>query len=228
MKYAQFCPVAKAAEVIGERWTLLVVRELVSGSTRYAELQRGLGRISPSVLSSRLKTLMEHGVIERVEANTPKGWEYHLTKAGAELAPLIEGIGVWGQRWVRSRMTKEELDVEFLMLHLQRHFDPSAFPRKHAVVAFVFSDLRGPMRRWWLLIDGDRSEVCSQPPGRTEDVTLTCGLRTLAEVFTGDTTVKAALGADLLQVQGPQKVTRNLHRWLCAPPLASVARAASP
>ena len=166
MKYGQFCPIAKASEVLGERWTLLVVRELMSGATRYRDLQRGLGRISPSVLSSRIKTLLEHGIVERVQSDSEHGWEYRLTRAGTELAPIIESIGGWGQRWVRSRMTRDELDVELLMLTVERNFDASAFPKDHAVIAFVFSDLQGPMRRWWLLLDDGHTELCSQPPGR--------------------------------------------------------------
>jgi DNA-binding HxlR family transcriptional regulator len=225
MKYGQFCPVAKATEVLGERWTLLVLRELVSGATRYKDLQRGLGRVSPSVLSSRIKSLIEHGIIERVESDSAPGWEYQLTAAGSELAPIIESIGVWGQRWVRSRMTRDELDVELLMLSVERNFDFSAFPQTHAVVAFVFSDLQGAMRRWWLLLDDGRAELCAQPPGRSEDVTLTCRLRTLAEVYCGDTTVETALEARRLETKGPPKLTRNIHRWLRTSPLAAVPSA---
>ena len=96
MKYGQFCPIAKASEVLGERWMLLVVRELISGATRYRDLQRGLGRISPSVLSSRIKTLLERGIVERVQSDPEHGWEYRLTRAGTDLAPVIESIGGWG------------------------------------------------------------------------------------------------------------------------------------
>ena len=222
VKYGQFCPIAKASEILGERWMLLVIRELVSGATSYTELQRGLGRISPSVLSSRIKTLMEHGIVERVESDSAPRHRYRLTAAGAELSTVIEIIGDWGQRWTRSRMTRDELDVELLMLTVQRNFDPSAIPQAHAVVAFVFSDLHGAMRRWWLLLDDGRTELCAQHPGRTEDVTLTCGVRTLAEVFTGDTTFRAALAGRRIETRGPPKLLRNVHRWLRPVPLAAV------
>lgn len=225
MRYGQFCPLAKASEVLGERWTLLVLRELMAGATRYAELQRGLGRISPSVLSARIKTLIEHGIIERVQADEGQGWAYRLTPAGAELRPVIESIGMWGQRWVRSRMSPDELDVELLMLHVQRNFDGGAFAKEHGVVAFVFSDLHGELRRWWLLLEGDGVELCSQPPGRDEDVTVTCRLRTLSEIFVGDTTIQAALGAGRLDVKGPVKLTRNLRHWLRPSALATIPAA---
>jgi len=225
MKYGQFCPIAKAAEVLGERWTLLVLRELLSGATRYRDLQRGLGRISSSVLSARIKTLIDYGIVEKLDTDSANGFEYRLTEAGAELAPIVESIGVWGQRWVRSRMSRDELDLELLMLSVQRNFDASAFGKDNAVVAFVFSDLQGPHRRWWLLVDGERTELCTQPPGPGEDVVLTCGLRTLVEVFASGTTVHAAMASGRLRAQGAPKLVRSLSRWLRPPPLAAVRAA---
>ncbi|HEX4355217.1 MAG TPA: winged helix-turn-helix transcriptional regulator [Polyangiales bacterium] len=217
---------AKASEVLGERWMLLVLRELFAGATRYAELQRGLGRISPSVLSARIKTLIERGLVERIRAETGTGWQYRLTPSGDELRPVIEGIGAWGQRWVRSRMSNDELDVELLMLHLQRNFNCAAFGQDHAVVAIVFSDLQGELRRWWLLVDGDHVELCAQPSGRAEDVTMTCRLRTMSEIFIGDTTLQDAIAASRLVVKGPIKLTRNMRHWLQPSPLATIPAAA--
>jgi DNA-binding HxlR family transcriptional regulator len=226
MKYAQFCPVAKAAEVLGERWTLLVVRELVAGATRYADLARALGQISPSVLSSRLKTLVDHGIIERHGELAGRA-SYRLTAAGQELTPIIEAIGVWGQRWVRSKMTRDELDVELLMVHLLRSLDAGAMKQKHAVLAFVFEDLHGPLRRWWMLLDEDRRELCPAPPGREPDVVLTCRLRTLAEVFVGDQSLADAVEGGQLRLQGKPGLIKRLSRWLRPSPLARVARAAT-
>jgi DNA-binding HxlR family transcriptional regulator len=224
MKLGQFCPIAKASEVLGERWTLLVVRELVSGSSRYRDLQRGLGRISPSVLSSRVKALVEHGIVEKVEAQGAPVGEYRLTPMGDELAPLIESMAVWGQRWVRSRMNRDELDVELIMLRVQQNFDPSAFPEAHGVVAFVFDDLHGKLRRWWLPIDDGHLELCAEPPGRKEDVTLTCKRRTLAQLFTGESTLKAALADGQLEARGTRKLTGSVQRWLRPAPITAVLR----
>jgi len=222
VKYEQFCPVAKASEVLTERWTVLVVRELLAGATRFSQLQRGLGRISPSVLTERLKSLVDHGVVERTPAESGAGVEYRLTAAGAELAPIVESIGVWGQRWVRSRMTREELDVELLMLHMERALDVDAFPQAHAVVAFVFSGVVGDKRRWWILVDDGRKELCMQAPGRSEDVRLSCSVRTLAELFVGDTTLPAAIAEGRLVTEGTQRVIRSLPRWLRPSPFAAV------
>ena len=214
MKYGQFCPIAKASEVLGERWMLLVVRELMSGATRYRDLQRGLGRISPSVLSvsyqdtAGARHRRESPIRFRARLGVSPDPSGHRPRSGHR---KHRGLG---PRWVRSRMTRDELDVELLMLTVQRNFDASAFPKDHAVIAFVFSDLHSPMRRWWLLIDEGHTELCSQPPGRTEDFALTCRLRTLAEVYTGDTTIHAVLEARRLETKGPPKLVRSMPRWL--------------
>lgn len=183
-------------------------------------LQRGLGRISPSVLSSRLRALLDHGVIERVDGPAASGG-YQLTAAGAELAPIIQHLGNWGQRWVRSRMTRDELDVELLMLHLQRAFDVDAFPVRHGVVGFVFTDLHGALRRWWLLVDDGQVELCTDSPGRSEDVVLTCQLKTLAEFFNGDIALVDALRDQRLALRGSPKMRGSLPRWLRASSLAT-------
>jgi DNA-binding HxlR family transcriptional regulator len=218
VKYSQFCSIAKASEVIGERWMLLVIRELLAGASSFTELQRGLGSISPSVLSTRLQALVEHGVIERAEPAAAQGRHYRLTQAGLELAPIIFAVARWGQRWTRSRMTRDELDVELLMLHVKRNFDAGAFPKDHAVVAFVFSDVHGAARRWWVLLDDGRTDLCTIHPGRPADVTLTCKLRNMVEVFTGRLQIQAALETGELEAEGPPKITRSLHRWLKASP----------
>jgi DNA-binding HxlR family transcriptional regulator len=200
---------------------LLVVRELVSGATRYRDLQRGLGRISPSVLSARLRTLIDRGIVEKLDTDRTRGSDYRLTQAGVELAPIIAGLAVWGQRWVRSRMTRDELDLELVMISVQRGFAAASFPKEHGVVAFRFSDVHGPEQRWWLLVDQGEAELCSQPPGRTEDVTLVCRVRTLAEVFTGATTVQAEVRAGRLEVRGPARLTRSVARWLRVSPMGA-------
>jgi DNA-binding HxlR family transcriptional regulator len=225
MKYGQFCPIAKATELLGERWTLLIVREFVAGATRYAELERALGRISPSVLSARLKSLLESGIIEREDARAGRGVEYRLTPAGRELAPIVDAVGTWGQRWVRSKMTRDELDVELLMVHQLRALDTSALAPRHVVLEFVFEDLHGPLRTWWILLDDDRRELCAAPPGRAADVVLTGRLRTLSEVFVGDSTLGAALASGRLQVRGRRELLKSMPRWLRPSPLAAVAPA---
>ena len=127
--YGQFCPIAKACEALGERWTLLLIRELLCGSHRYNDFKRGLPLISPTMLSQRLNTLLERGLIERKRSNDQKSWEYHLTQAGRELEPIVMGLGNWGARWVRSKMSKDDLSVELLMWDMRRTIDTSAYPK---------------------------------------------------------------------------------------------------
>jgi DNA-binding HxlR family transcriptional regulator len=227
LKYGQFCPVAKAAELIGERWTLLIVRELLFGSTRYADLQRGLGRISPSVLSQRLKSLCDAGII--VKTKGKDGPEYLLTDSGRELMPLVEVAGTWGQRWARSKMTKDELDLDLLMLEVQRGMDPTPLP-EHAVVCIIFTDQPARRRRWWLLIDHGEVDVCTDFPGREPLVTLETTLRTLTQIWMGDLGIQRAIDEQLLRYQGPQKYCARAKQWLGLSRLAGVtpaARAAS-
>ena len=124
MGYGQFCPIAKATELLGERWMLLILRELFLGSHRYSELQRGLSRISPSLLTKRLKELEQAGIVVRKSGQCRRGHDYYLTPAGKELKPLIENLAVWGMRWARGQLRDEELDVEFLMWDVQRRLEP--------------------------------------------------------------------------------------------------------
>ena len=123
---------------------------------------------------------------------------------------------------MRSRMTRDELDIELLMLHLQRNFDASAFPHPHGVVAFIFSDLYGPRRRWWLVLERGQTELCLESPGRSEDVAFTCSVRTLCEVFAGDTTLARALAEGRMQAQGTKRLVRSAERWLRPSPFAGI------
>src|SRR5512139_637519 len=148
--YHQFCPVAKAMELLDERWTMLVVRELVSGSEHFNELRRGLPRMSPALLSKRLHQLGRAGVVERrVEGNDVR---YVLTQAGQELRPVVEALGAWGVRWI-GEMGDEDLDPKLLLWDMHRHIDETAVPDRRTVVQFHFSDLPRSAQHWWLVID---------------------------------------------------------------------------
>jgi len=222
-RYGQFCPVAKAAELLGERWTLLIVRELLFGSTRYADLQRGLGRISPSVLSQRLKALCEAGVVVKHKA-LPGGTEYLLTQCGRELMPLVEMAGTWGQRWTRSRMSADELDLDLLMLELERSIDPRLLP-DHTVVGITFTDQAARFKRRWLLIDDGEVDVCTDFPGREPLLELKATLRALTQIWMGDIGLEEALDRGVLLYEGPEKYRVNAKQWLRLSRLSGVAPA---
>ncbi len=164
MKYSQFCPIAKATEVLGDRWTFLVAREILMGASRFSELQRGLGSISTAVLSERLKTMSEHGLIIRRKLTGKRGFEYFPTPACKELLPIIVSLGAWGMRWAKDNLVDEDYDVELLMLYLERSVVREMLPGPQTILQFEFSDLK-KMRLWWLVVNENNVEVCEKNPG---------------------------------------------------------------
>ena len=169
--YGQFCPVAKAAELFCERWTALILRDLWLGATRFSELQRGVPLASPTLLSRRLKQLEAEGVVERRRSAAGGSWTYHLTPAGAEFAPIVQALGVWGQRWSRRRLAENEVDLGLLLWALERCVRPDAFERR-AVVELTFTDQPAHKRRWGFLNEAGRVEHCVEAPGHPEDLYL--------------------------------------------------------
>ncbi len=212
MKYGQYCPVAKALEVLGERWTLLIVRELLCGSTRFGELQRGLPKISPTMLSKRLSELEDAGLIIRKRISGQRGWEYFLSESGGELADVVHKLGVWGMRWVRGAMTQTDLDVEFLMWDIQRSIDIAKLPGRETVLKFHFSDVN-TTRDWWLVVTDGEVDLCSDDPGKEVDVYFTTDCRTLTEIFMGDTSFREARANERMKLVGPPALTQNPSSW---------------
>ncbi|MCG6872610.1 MAG: winged helix-turn-helix transcriptional regulator [Gammaproteobacteria bacterium] len=213
MEYGQFCPVAKAMEIIGERWTMLIVREMLSGATRFSELQRGLCLISPTVLTKRLADLSEAGVILRKKIPGQRGYEYFLTEMGQGLMPVVKQVGDWGMRWARGNISDTDLDLELLMLYLQRSVDTEKLVGNETVVRFKFTDLE-KYSDWWLVARKKDVDVCYQDPGKEVDVYFTVDLRTMTELWMGDTTYRKAAAAGRLKLVGPVALTRNVSSWL--------------
>jgi DNA-binding HxlR family transcriptional regulator len=211
--YGQFCPVAKATEVIGEKWTLLILRELMLGTTRFNEFQRAISRMSPTLLAKRLRQLEECGIVIRKKLSGQKGYEYRLTAAGKELGPLIEILAVWGMRWVRGQMSDDELDVEFLMRELQRRLQTDQLPDGQTVICLIF-DERTKHQTWWLLVDGDVVDLCTEDPGKDVDVYINSSVRTIAEVWRGDLDLRVALRSKSIKTQGSRHLIRTMPDWL--------------
>jgi DNA-binding HxlR family transcriptional regulator len=223
--YGQFCPVAKASEVLAERWTPLVVRELLCGSHRFNALQRGLPLMSRSLLAKRLRELELAGVIERRPSGDGRGSEYHLTEAGEELRPIIMGLGAWGQRWARSEVSRADLDPRLLMWDMQRNIDTEALPPHRVVVRFRFTDVSpGRPRVTWLILDGDQVDVCYKDPGYDVDLVVAGRLRALVGVWLGDTTMSAVIRAGELQVEGTRRLAEAFPSWLRRSIFAGVER----
>ncbi len=219
--YHQFCPVAKAMELLDERWTLLVVRELVSGSQRFNDLRRGLPKMSPSLLSRRLQQLVRAGVIERrVDGNDVR---YVLTEAGRELEPVVQALGAWGIRWI-GELGDRDLDPKLLLWDMHRHIDLHAVPSGRTVVRFRFPDAAPKLRDWWLVITSDDVDVCDYDPGHDVAVTVTASLRTMVRVWRGDIGWSDALRAGTIDVQGAAPMRRSLPKWFTLSDFAAVPR----
>jgi DNA-binding HxlR family transcriptional regulator len=210
--YGQFCPVAKAAEVFAERWTPLVLRELLCGSVHFSDLHRGVPLMSRSLLSQRLKQLEETGVVKRKQGR--QGPEYHLTQAGLEFAPIIQNLGEWGHRWFRTRFGRDELDVSLLLWDMRRSVKPSEFPPGRFAVQFIFSDQPASKRHWWLVGDGDEVDLCLIDPGFDVGLYVETDLRTMTRVWMGDLTLKAAVNAGSITLDGSRDLRLHLERWL--------------
>ena len=219
--YGQFCPVAKASELLGERWMLLILRELLLGTHRYSEFQRALSRISPSVLTKRLKQLETAGIIVRKAQRGRKGLDYFLTPAGKELGPIVEHLAVWGMRWARGQLADDELDVEFLMWDIQRRLDLEKLPDGETVLCFVFDDL-AQFKCWWLVVSDGDVDLCTENPGKDVDLYISTTLRNMIDVWEGDTGLRAALKKKLLKIQGDTMLAKSMPDWLGINPYASI------
>jgi len=220
--YKQFCPVAMASEVLCNRWTVVVLRELVSGSTRFNELRRGVPRMSPALLSKRLKALEEAGIIRRVASQTDPGvLEYHLTRSGRDLKPVIEAIGIWGQRWVETEPSLQNLDPNLLMWDMRRSLDSSFMPARRTVIEFLYPEQPATRGRYWLIVtSGADIDLCTIDPGFDVDLYVTTDLRTMTAIWIGVTPVKTALANDKIVLTGDMRLAARMQAWLGLSPFA--------
>lgn len=222
--YGQFCPVAQAAEVLTERWTPLVIRELLSGSCRFNDIQRGVPLMSSALLSERLKTLERCGVVERRLIPGGRAHEYHLTRAGEELRPWVEMMGVWGQRWARREVTPEEADPTLLMWDMRRNINIERLPDRRTVVYFNYPDASKGKRSWWLVLTRPEPDLCLHDPGFGVDLTVRTDTVTMVGVWMGDLALAGAIRSRRIVLEGPSHLRRAFPGWLKLNPLAGVER----
>ncbi|HEX5827542.1 MAG TPA: helix-turn-helix domain-containing protein [Candidatus Limnocylindrales bacterium] len=223
-RYGQFCPVAKAMELLDERWTMLVVRELLEGSRSFNDLRRGVPRMSPALLSTRLQTLARAGVIERHEDGARV--TYTLTPAGRELRPIVEAIGTWGTRWI-PELGDEDLDPHLLMWDIHRNVALDEVPPGRTILRFTFRDVTGSGRDWWLVIKADTGvDLCDFDPGGPVAATVDTDLRTMTRVWRGDDGWTDVLRSGRLRIEAPTPVRRAFPRWLKLSAFAPVPRPA--
>jgi DNA-binding HxlR family transcriptional regulator len=210
--YGSFCPVAKAAEILAERWTLLVLRDILLGSRRFNDLRRGVPKMSPTLLAKRLQTLVDAGILERRPSLDRHAWEYCPTRACEDLRPVIESIGHWGQRWVRSMLTRDEIDPGALMWYIHRHFVTDCLPAGRVVISIELTDVKR-MKRWWLVAQNHEVDLCLEDPGHEVDISLVTDLLSLTQIYMGDLSLERARSKGKVRLEGPSALTRSMSSW---------------
>jgi DNA-binding HxlR family transcriptional regulator len=221
--YGQFCPVSMAAEILCARWTVVLLREMLCGSTRFNDLRRGLPRMSPTLLSKRLKELEMAGVV-RTRPNAAGIQEYHLTTAGEELRPIVLGIGAWGQRWVESRLSLRNLDPTLLMWDMRRNLTPDPLPPRRCTIQFLYPELAPPKQNYWLVVEQGTVDLCNVDPGFEVDLLVTSSLKTMTAIWMGLTRLGSEVEAGRVRLDGDPAVSRAIHQALKLSPFAPVER----
>lgn len=221
--YGQFCPVAKAMELLDERWTLLVVRELLQGSAHFNDLRRGVPKMSPALLSKRLKALVRAGVVERNEVDGRA--TYALTECGRELGGIVDAIGAWGVRWI-PQIGDDDLDPHLLMWDVQRNIPIDNWPRARTTVAFQLDGVAAKASRWWLVVSEGQADLCDFDPGYDVAATVTTSLRILTEIWRGDVSWSRALLDGSAAVSGHAAARKALPGWIGQSKIAAIPRPA--
>ena len=221
--YAQYCPIAKGSEILGDRWTLLIVREMLGGASGFNELQRGLPGISRSVLTDRLRSLERAEIVERRTGPKGRTLEYRLTLAGRDLEPVVQAIGEWGVTWSFTDPRPEELDPDLLIVWMARHVDREQLPSDRTVVQF---DFRNPAKRYWMVLEPSDVSVCLQHPGFDVDLEVRVDTATLYRVYLGRAELGAAMREHKLTLSGPKVLQRAFGRWFAWSAFAPASRRA--
>jgi DNA-binding HxlR family transcriptional regulator len=218
--YGRYCPIALGTEVISDRWTPLILRELILGNTRFNDIARGLPGISRSLLTQRLRHLERNGVVELWPAPGGRGHEYHLTPAGKDLESVVMGLGRWAVEWLYDEMEPQNTDPTVLLWWMHRRINEAELPLSRAVVEFAFT---APERcTFWMVFEHGEASVCLQHPGFEPDVVVTTTTGALAAVFQGLESWKHAVATDAIRIEGPARLVRSLPRWFLGSPFTDV------
>jgi DNA-binding HxlR family transcriptional regulator len=222
-EYRQYCPIARASEILADRWTPLIVRELLAGSSHFNAIERGLPGISRSLLASRLRHLEDAGVLERSIGHRANVSEYRLTAAGRDLQRVIDRLGAWGVRWAFGEPKEEELDPVLLVWRIHRRIRRALLPPTRTIIEFDFCGRGG--RRLWLVLEPREISVCLKPPGFDPDVIIRAELSLFHRVWVGYVDYHAAVRSGGIVVDGTRALVRELPRWLLWSPMARHVRA---
>ena len=218
--YGQFCPVAMAAEIFCTRWTPLILRELLAGSTRFNDLRRGVPKISPTLLSKRLKEMELAGVVASHPA-AGGATDYRLmTPAGHDLGDLVMRLGFWGQAWVDTQKSLKNLDPSLLMWDMRRNLDPSPIPPRRCTIQFRYPELSQGRQDWWLVVERRDVDLCKVDPGFDVDLYVESSLRTMTSIWMGLAQVKAEIESGRLDLSGDPEIAKSMQKWLGLSPFA--------
>jgi len=220
---AQYCPVFFAADLLGDRWNLLIMREMIGGASRFNEIERCLPNVSRSLLIQRLRLLTRNGLIDAVPLEGGRGHHYSLTPAGKDLEPVLMAMGEWAVRWVVGEPRPEELNPTFLVYWLHRRIKFDAVPAKRTVIRF---DIMGDaLEVFWLVVQPDEASLCTKDPGLEVDLYVTADSMELQRVFSGRITLDTALTEGTITLNGPTKIVRSFGQWFLWSPFYESTRA---
>jgi len=217
--YGQFCPVSMAAEIFCSRWTPLILRELLAGTSRFNDLRRGVPRMSPALLSKRLKDLEKSGIVS-VSRGRSGAVEYGLTPAGRDLKDVVVGLGQWGSRWVESQLSLRNLDPTLLMWDMRRRLVPKPLPPRRCTIQFQYPELATTKQNYWLVVDGGVVDLCYSDPGFEVDLLVRSPLRTMTAVWMGVARLKHELDTGTIEVDGDPALAGAIQQWLGLSPFA--------
>ena len=219
MRYGQFCPIAKAAEIVAERWTPLVIHELLAGSMRFSDIRRGAPLMSQTLLSQRLKELERVRIVERRSCGE-RAHEWCLTEAGRALGSVIQELGEWGVRYAQDPLREGDLDVTVLVWNMRRRVDPSVFPEGRTTIYFEFTDVPEGKRHWWLVNVRGTVDLCPTDPGFPVDIYVATDIRTMIAVWFGKLDWEMGVRAGKIEVTGPRHLRQRLRSWFLLSPVA--------
>ncbi|HEY2709298.1 MAG TPA: helix-turn-helix domain-containing protein [Caulobacteraceae bacterium] len=226
VRYGQYCPVAMTAEVLCTRWTMLLIRELLEGPARFNDLRRGVPRMSPALLSQRLRELEDAGIVVRTPQR--KGgelYEYVLTEAGWALGPVIQAFGAWGQAWIEEKATLDNASVDNLMWQMQQRIRPDLAPHRPSVVSIQYRDQAASKARWWIVFEREaRAEICHDDPGADIDLYVATDLPTMISIWLGLATVRDREAAGALLFTGNRSLADSMSAWLGLSPVAGIPK----
>ena len=217
--YGQYCPISRSAEVLGDRWTIHIVRDLLTGTTRFNELIRGNPGLSRALLSRRLRQLQVSGVVEQSDDGT-----YRLTESGRDLQPVVFGLATWGARWTFGEPAAEELDPDLLLWWLHRQMDTTKVPGPRFTVYVPFTD---HPKRYWIVVEEDAS-LCLADPGFEVDVTLRTDRAALYRTYLGHASLAEAQRSGRVELDGSREAVRAFFEAFGQSPVASIVNAESP